>query len=985
MADILGDATSLTVNRGPWSSTHCVARNSDPLKTVSFVTAGHDVAIANNWNILRIPSSCNPPGEADGHVVVINADDNRYLWEFNGARKDASGNWSAARVHRWDRQGGINSIYGGGGRGVNARYTANTEGTNACSASAAIAQGTILRDELNAGVINHALRWIYHGEYGPSHTSYYPCIAYRNGNESVDRSNAGRLGERFMLDPNINVDSLNIGKDMKTILKAGQQYGWIFAESTSVGYSYWAAETNVDWTGYDFSTSAVAGGFDNFVYNNSRWVKCIDGSPGECSGASTTSTPTVTITANPTSITSESSSTLTWSSTNANSCTASGGWIGTKATSGSQSVSPTANTTYTLSCTGAGGTVSQSATVTVTVSQSFNFNLTNGGAKSVTRGSSVTNSITATLSSGTTQPANFTVSGLPTEATGTFSPVSCSPTCTTTLTINTLSTTPIGNSTITLIATAGSVIKTSTFTLTVNASPLTLTAITTDVQDVDQTLAGTQFYNGMTVKYSASATGHSSWEWLYSINGNTPISFLKGTGAIQDVTFTHSSAGISYKWFIKATNGSAIKENTLNVNIISRPVITPVMISNVNVVTTAHTATITWITDKPASSKVEYGTSNLLGYSTSETDIAAKTTTHFVTHDNLISCTTYYFKVLSKDANGNTASNQLMSYPTQGCTGASTILENTERLISRNQGGSLTLINASQRGLSISIPVNYSAQNATFQINKLSSSAVFQAAPLPQGTRLLSDYIYELNALPTASTSISTFDNPLTLTVSYDSASIGNINASTLKLYRWNPLINSWQALSSCVVNTPNNTVTCNTATLSTYGLFGDEIFVTQQTQTTTSSDSGRSGGGGGSSSTSSQQSNSGLYTPSSFQTVTAVLTGPFGPGISGTQVSLLQQLLTRNGVYPEATISGFYGSATQAAVKRFQQKYGIEATGIAGPKTRTKLNELYGGTTISVSITEAQRQEQIRQIKILLVQLIQQLITLMQAEQGQR
>src|SRR3989344_1673677 len=76
--------------------------------------------------------------------------------------------------------------------------------------------------------------------------------------------------------------------------------------------------------------------------------------------------PTVSLSASPTSITSGGSSTLTWSSTDATSCTASGGWTGTQVTSGTQSVSPTTNTTYTLACTGTGGTATQSATVTVT-------------------------------------------------------------------------------------------------------------------------------------------------------------------------------------------------------------------------------------------------------------------------------------------------------------------------------------------------------------------------------------------------------------------------------------------------------------------------------------------------------------------------------------------------------------------------------------------------------------------------------------------
>jgi hypothetical protein len=77
-------------------------------------------------------------------------------------------------------------------------------------------------------------------------------------------------------------------------------------------------------------------------------------------------TPTVTLSASPISITSGGSSTLTWSSTNATSCTATGGWTGTEATSGTKSVSPTTTTIYTLTCTGSGGTSSPaSATVTV--------------------------------------------------------------------------------------------------------------------------------------------------------------------------------------------------------------------------------------------------------------------------------------------------------------------------------------------------------------------------------------------------------------------------------------------------------------------------------------------------------------------------------------------------------------------------------------------------------------------------------------------
>jgi hypothetical protein len=76
--------------------------------------------------------------------------------------------------------------------------------------------------------------------------------------------------------------------------------------------------------------------------------------------------PTVSLTSSPLTVTSGGSATLSWSTSHATSCTASGGWSGSKATSGSQATGAlTTSTTYTLTCTGGGG--SASATVTVRV------------------------------------------------------------------------------------------------------------------------------------------------------------------------------------------------------------------------------------------------------------------------------------------------------------------------------------------------------------------------------------------------------------------------------------------------------------------------------------------------------------------------------------------------------------------------------------------------------------------------------------------
>jgi hypothetical protein len=131
----------------------------------------------------------------------------------------------------------------------------------------------------------------------------------------------------------------------------------------------------------------------------------------------------LTLTANPTSVTSGGSSTLNWNSTNATSCTASGGWTGSKNLSGTQSTGAlTATQTYTLQCTGSGGSISRSATVTVnattpapTVNLSANpTSVASGGSSTLTWSSTNATSCTASGGwSGTKQTSgNQTINGL---------------------------------------------------------------------------------------------------------------------------------------------------------------------------------------------------------------------------------------------------------------------------------------------------------------------------------------------------------------------------------------------------------------------------------------------------------------------------------------------------------------------------------------------------------------------------------------------
>jgi peptidoglycan hydrolase-like protein with peptidoglycan-binding domain len=69
--------------------------------------------------------------------------------------------------------------------------------------------------------------------------------------------------------------------------------------------------------------------------------------------------------------------------------------------------------------------------------------------------------------------------------------------------------------------------------------------------------------------------------------------------------------------------------------------------------------------------------------------------------------------------------------------------------------------------------------------------------------------------------------------------------------------------------------------------------------------------------------------------------------GSQSADVTTLQQTLALDpSIYPEARVTGYFGSLTRAAVVRFQAKYGISQVGRVGPQTKAKFNELYGGTS---------------------------------------
>lgn len=75
--------------------------------------------------------------------------------------------------------------------------------------------------------------------------------------------------------------------------------------------------------------------------------------------------------------------------------------------------------------------------------------------------------------------------------------------------------------------------------------------------------------------------------------------------------------------------------------------------------------------------------------------------------------------------------------------------------------------------------------------------------------------------------------------------------------------------------------------------------------------------------------------------------------GARGETVRLLQSILASDPtILSDAYITGYFGSITKNAVKKFQKKYGIDQAGRVGPITRKKLNDLLARVPLEVSAT---------------------------------
>ena len=256
-----------------------------------------------------------------------------------------------------------------------------------------------------------------------------------------------------------------------------------------------------DWTG----TKAVSGSNSTGALTAGKtYTLACTGAGGTVTRSASVSiaapgAPTLSFAAAPTSVKSGSASQLTWSTTNATGCSASGGWTGAKAKSGTQSTGAlTSGASYTMTCSGAGGSVSQTASVAIIPAPTLSFTavpatVQAGAATQLTWSATDATACTASGSWSGTKAASGTQSSGALNSNATF--------------------------TLTCTGAGGTVAQTAAVTVS-PAPTLTLTATPTNIS------SGGSSQLTWTTTNATACTASGSW------NGSKAVSGTESTGAL---------------------------------------------------------------------------------------------------------------------------------------------------------------------------------------------------------------------------------------------------------------------------------------------------------------------------------------------------------------------------------------------------------------------------------------------------------------------
>jgi hypothetical protein len=187
-------------------------------------TPRYDVRLTASWRPAEtmygvpIPPNAKPDNTSDGEMAVIDTSTGCF-YEFYAAERTANGGWQA----NWANRGSMT----GSGIQAGGYSTRDTGFVNHA--------GLIRADELQAGVIDHALA--FSTIYTRPNGVVQPATAGGGTYTGLLPPGARTLpeGARVQLDPALDLDTLHLDTWQKAIARALQVYGMYLVDSGSLG------------------------------------------------------------------------------------------------------------------------------------------------------------------------------------------------------------------------------------------------------------------------------------------------------------------------------------------------------------------------------------------------------------------------------------------------------------------------------------------------------------------------------------------------------------------------------------------------------------------------------------------------------------------------------------------------------------------------------------------------------------------------------
>ncbi len=343
---------------------------------------------------------------------------------------------------------------------------------------------------------------------------------------------------------------------------------------------------------------------------------------------------------------------------------------------------------------------------------------------------------------------------------------------------------------------------------------------TAAVSEVPSTLTATALNASASLAWTVPSFDHGSKITDYVIeykltSSGVWLTFADGTSRATTATVTGLANGFSYDFRVSAINSSGTSAPSATASATTDG--TAPTISNIVATPSDASAVITWTTNELASSFVQYGRSSGYDISTAETDTAPRVLSHSVTLPSLVPCASYFYRVKSNDANSNLATSASQRFVTTGCVGSAAVLTQDQGTITDAAGGAVEL-NTGSNSIGITIPAGAAGADAVFQIKQLDQDTALDSVGIPTGVVPAGDNTYDLKSLTDVETAISSFSQPITITLDYQDSDVTGLDESTLDIYHYSSGV--WSDLSDCVVDPLTNSITCSTTGFSVFSLF---------------------------------------------------------------------------------------------------------------------------------------------------------------------